>query len=62
MPTAREEGEHERGTLPLVRGVRGLTRANFEFLALLCAVLMVFMRLGPDFSHNFLLEKIFLGA
>ena len=22
----------------------------------------VFMRLGPDFSHDFLLEKIFLGV
>ena len=54
-------GEHERGTTPLVSGVRGLPRENFEFLALLCAFLMGFMRLGPDFSHDFLLEKIFLG-
>ena len=35
MPTTREGGEHERGTL--VRGVRGFPRENFEFLALLCA-------------------------
>ena len=59
MPTAREGGEHERGTPPLVRGS---PRENFEFLAPLCAFLMVFMRLGPDFSHDFLLDKIFLGA
>ena len=31
-------GEHERVTLPLVRGVEGgLPQENFEFLALLCA-------------------------
>ena len=52
-------GEHKRGN-PLSIG--GLPRDNFEFLALLCAFLMGFMRLGPDFSHDFLLENIFLGA
>ena len=25
-------------------------------------LMLFFMRLGPDFSHNFLLEKIFLGV
>ena len=34
MPTAREGGEHERGTTPLVRGLGGLPRENFEYLAL----------------------------
>ena len=53
---------HERGTPPLVRGLGGLPQEIFEFLALLCAFLMFFMRLGPDFSHLFMLEKIFLGA
>ena len=48
----------------LVRGGggRGSPREISEFLALLCASLMGFMRIGPDFSHDFLLEKIFLGA
>ena len=54
----RGERARER-TPPLFRGVRGLPRENFEFLALLCGF---FMRLGPDFSHDFLLEKTFLGA
>ena len=62
MPTAREWGEHERGFPSLSWGLGGLPRENFEFLALLCAFLMVFVGLGPDFSHDFLLEKIFLGA
>ena len=57
MPMAREGGEHERGTPPLVRGVRGLLRENFEFLALLCAFFMGFMRFGPDFSHDFFARK-----
>ena len=39
MPTAREGGEHERGTPPLFRGVRG-SRESVEFLALLCAFLL----------------------
>ena len=30
-------GELERGAPPLFRGVRGLPREKFEFLALLCA-------------------------
>ena len=55
-------GRAREGDSPLVRGVRGSPRENFEFLALLCASLKEFMRLGPDFSHDFLLEKIFLGA
>ena len=54
-------GEHERGPL-LSGGLGGLPRENCEFLALLCAFLMGFMRLGPDFSHDFLLENIFLAA
>ena len=57
MPTAREG---TRGGLPLWLG--GLPRENVDFLALLRAFFMGFMRLGPDFSHDFLLEKIFLGA
>ena len=66
-----ECGRHERGgggreregAPPLVRGSGGLPCENFEFLALLCAFLMFFfMRFGPDFCHDFLLEKIFLGA
>ena len=56
---AREGEEHERG-LPLLLG--GPPRENFEFLALLCVFLMGFMRLRSDFGHDFLLEKIFLGA
>ena len=55
MLTAREGGKH-------VRGVRGFPRENFDFLALLCAFLIGFMRSGPDFSHIFLLEMIFLGV
>ena len=61
MPTAQEVGEHEMGT-PSLGGGRGSPREISEFLALLCASLMGFMRIGPDFSHDFLLEKIFLGA
>ena len=62
MQTARE-GESKRGGLPLsLAGLGGLPRENFEFLALLCASLMGFMRFGPDFSHDFLQEKIFLGV
>ena len=37
MPTVREGGEHERGTLLSLGGLGGLPRENFEFLALLCA-------------------------
>ena len=56
-------GEHERVTPPLVGGLGGLPQENFEFLALLCARFQWgFMRLGPDFRHDFLHEKIFLGA
>ena len=64
MPTAQEVGEHEMGTPSLGGGGggRGSPREISEFLALLCASLMGFMRIGPDFSHDFLLEKIFLGA
>ena len=62
MLTAREGREHERGAPLLVRGVRGSPPKKFCFLALLCAFLMGFRRLGPDFSHDFLLEKMFLGA
>ena len=40
MPTAREGGEHDRGTPLSLRGVRGSPRGNFEFLALLHAFLM----------------------
>ena len=55
-----ERRESTRGGLSFSSGgLGGLPREQFEFLALLCAF---FMRLGPDFRHNFLLEKIFLGA
>ena len=47
MPTARE------GDPPLVRGVRGLLRENFEFLALLCAFLMFFYAFGTRFQSRF---------
>ena len=58
-----ERGESTRGGSSLsLGGLGGLPRENFEFLALLCAFLMGFVRLGPDFSHDFLLEKMFLGA
>ena len=53
MPTAREGVEHERGTPPLVRGVKGLLRENFEFLALLCAFLMGFYAFGTRFQSRF---------
>ena len=43
MPTAREGGEHERGTPPLVKGS---PPKIFEFLALLCAFLMGFYAFG----------------
>ena len=56
VPTAREGGEHERGTPPLVRGLRGSPQRKFWIFS------GFFLRLGPDFSLNFLLEKIFLGA
>ena len=47
MPTAREGGQQEMGTPPLVGGgLGGLPRENFEFLALLCAFLMVFYEFG----------------
>ena len=42
----------------LVRGGgRGSPRKISEFLALLCASLMGFMRIGPDFSHDFFARK-----
>ena len=49
MPMAREGREHEMGTSPLLRGVGGLPRGNFEFLALLCAFLMGFYGFGTRF-------------
>ena len=51
---------HERGES--TRGLGGLPRENFEYLAHLCAFLMGFYEFEPDFNHDFLLEKIFLGA
>ena len=42
-------GEHERGPT-LARGVRGLPRENFDFLALLCAFLMGFYAFGTRFQ------------
>ena len=54
-------GEHERGSPPLVMGVRGLSPENFK--RLLCAFLMGwFYAFGTRFQSRFLLEKIFLGA
>ena len=50
-------GEHERVTLPLVRGVRGLPQENFEFLALLCAFLMGFYAFGTRLQTRFFDRK-----
>ena len=50
-------GEHERGTPPLVRGLGGLPRENFEFLALLCAFLMCFYAFGTRFQSRFFARK-----
>ena len=52
------EGDSRQGG----RGARGIPRENFEFLAFLCAFLMVFYAFETGFSRDFLLEKIFLGA
>ena len=61
MPTKREGGgggKHTRGTPPLVRGgLGGPPPLEILFLALLCAFLMRFMRLGPGFSHDFFARK-----
>ena len=57
VSTARDGGEHERGTTPLVSGVRGLPRENFEFLALLCAFLMGFYAFGTRFQSRFFARK-----
>ena len=58
-----ERGEHERGTLPLVIwGVRVTPEKILNFYRFYVRFLWGFMRLGPDFSHDFWLEKIFLGA
>ena len=65
MPTALEGGEHERGTpLSLGGGARGSPPRKFRvFSASMCVYnCCFFFRFGPDFSHDFLLEKIFLGA
>ena len=62
MPTAREGGEHERATPPLIKGVRGFPPNFFEVLALLCAFLMGFYAFGTRFQSQFFLVKIFLGA
>ena len=50
-------GEHERVTLPLVRGVMGLPQENFEFLALLCAFLMGFYAFGTRLQTRFFDRK-----
>ena len=50
-------GEHERVTLPLVRGVRGSPQENFEFLALLCAFLMGFYAFGTRLQTRFFDRK-----
>ena len=53
MPTARE-GESTRGGLSSGGGgVRGYPPENFEFLALLCAFLMVFYAFGTRFQSRF---------
>ena len=49
----RGGGEHERGSPPLVRGIGGLPRENFVFLALLCAFLMGFYAFGTKFQSRF---------
>ena len=58
-----ERGESTRGGLHLsFRGLGGLSREHFEFLALLCAFLMGLYVFGTSFQSRFLLKKIFLGA
>ena len=57
MPTAREGGEHERGTPSLFKGDRGLPRENYAFLALLCAYLMGFYAFGTRFQSRFFARK-----
>ena len=60
---AQEGREHERETPPLVRGVRGSSPRKFcIFNTSMCVFNGFCMRLEPDFSHDFLIEKIFLGA
>ena len=57
MPTAREGGEHERGTLVRGGGLGGIPRENYEFLALLCAFLMGFYAFGTRFQSRFFARK-----
>ena len=55
MPTARE-GESTRGGLSL-GGLGGISRENFEFLALLCAFFMGFYAFGTRFQSRFFARK-----
>ena len=53
-----ERGESTRGGLLSLGGLGDSIEKILNSSASMC----IFMRLGPDFSHDFLLEKIFLGA
>ena len=52
-----ERGRAREGGSPIVRGVRGLPREHFEFLALLCAFLMGFYAFGTRFQSRFFARK-----
>ena len=64
MPTAREGESTREGSPPLVRGLGVPPREFFlNFLRFYVRFNgFFFMRLGPDFCHDCLLEKIFHGA
>ena len=52
VPKAREGESMRRGLFPLsLGGFGGLPEKIFEYLTLLCAFLLFFMRFGPDFSR-----------
>ena len=57
MPTAREGESTRGGPPPLVMGVKGFPRENFEFLALLYAFLMGFYAFGTRFQSRFFARK-----
>ena len=61
MPKAREVESMRGGLLPLSLGrFGGYPPRFFLVLSASMCVLICFMRLGTDFSHDFLLENIFL--
>ena len=50
-------GRAREGTSPLVMGLGGLPRENFEFLALLCTFLMGFYAFEIRFQSRFFARK-----